>query len=55
MGRARTAAGPALADAAIVGSALVETLLATDDEATGRAGLERLTTQLAAGVRTRTA
>lgn len=54
MGRARTAAGPALADAAIVGSALVETLLATD-QATGRAGLERLTTQLAAGVRTRTA
>ncbi|QKV73681.1 tryptophan synthase subunit alpha [Amycolatopsis sp. Hca4] len=43
------------ADGVIVGSALVETLLATDDEAMGRAGLERLTTQLAAGVRTRTA
>ncbi|HEY3467665.1 MAG TPA: tryptophan synthase subunit alpha [Amycolatopsis sp.] len=39
------------ADGVIVGSALVETLLGARDEAEGVAELERLTAQLAAGVR----
>ncbi|MGW5722567.1 tryptophan synthase subunit alpha [Amycolatopsis sp. NPDC003865] len=51
-GQAAEVAG--FADGVIVGSALVGTLLGANDEATGRAGLERLTARLAAGVRART-
>jgi tryptophan synthase alpha chain len=39
------------ADAVIVGSALVNTLLAAPDEPAGREALRKLTADLAAGVR----
>lgn len=49
--RAQAAAVAGYADAVIVGSALVDTLLSADDETAGEAALRALTADLAAGVR----
>jgi tryptophan synthase alpha chain len=50
---AHAAAVASYADAVIVGSALISCVLDAPDSASGRAALERLTAELAEGVRTR--